>query len=195
MHFPTPLGLTTFVVSILLRAVLVNHVAAWLHTPGADSIVRAVFTPSLTAPATPLHKTPSGSWCPTLHGILMFCTVSVPMGEDDAQHRTSLSLPTRGRPCAPLDAPHMGMVLIAGPEPALCAHPMSARAPLGAGPLNAPLMPELRVRNDVDGQLPPALASMGALRYVWDSLYGTILIEVSGEEVFVNGQRVEPHGT
>lgn len=31
MHFPTPLRLTTFLVSILLRAALVNHVAAWLH--------------------------------------------------------------------------------------------------------------------------------------------------------------------
>ena len=31
--------------------------------------------------------------------------------------------------------------------------------------------------------------------YVWESRYGTILIEVAGEDVFVNGQRVEPHGT
>lgn len=67
--------------------------------------------------------------------------------------------------------------------------------PLGACPLKGPFMPELRVRNDVECRLAPALVSEGALRHVWDSLYGTIVIEVNGEEVFVNGQRVEPHGT
>lgn len=37
------------------------------------------------------------------------------------------------------------------------------------------------------------LASEGVLRYVWESRYGAILIEVAGEDVFVNGQRVERH--
>ncbi len=43
MHFPTPLRLATFAASILLRAVLVNHVAEWLQTQGVESAIRAVF--------------------------------------------------------------------------------------------------------------------------------------------------------
>lgn len=194
MHFPTPLRLTTFVVSIFLRAVLVNHVAAWLQTPGVDSTLRAVLTQRLTAAAAPLHKTSPGSLSPTLRGILMFCTVSGLMGEHDAQDGTSLSLPTRDLPRAPLDAPHMGMVLSAGAGPVLCSHPMPARPPLGAAPVNASLMPEPRARNHLDGQFATASAGDGALCYAWDSPFGTILIQVDGEEIFVNGQRVEPHG-
>ena len=52
---------------------------------------------------------------------------------------------------------------------------------------------EVLLRSDVDGQVPLPLASEGVLRYVWESRYGTILVEVAGEDVFVNGQRVEPH--
>lgn len=36
------------------------------------------------------------------------------------------------------------------------------------------------------------LASDGVLRYVWESRYGSILVEVQGNAIFVNGQRVEP---
>ena len=43
MHFPTPLRLVTFAASILLRAVLVNHVAAWLQSQGVESTIRAAF--------------------------------------------------------------------------------------------------------------------------------------------------------
>lgn len=43
MRLPTPLRLATFAASILLRAVLVNHVAAWLQTQGVESAIRAVF--------------------------------------------------------------------------------------------------------------------------------------------------------
>lgn len=51
MHFPTPLRLATFTASILLRAVLVNHVAAWLQTQGVENTIRAVFVrPSADAP-------------------------------------------------------------------------------------------------------------------------------------------------
>ena len=46
---------------------------------------------------------------------------------------------------------------------------------------------------DVDGQVALPLASEGVLRHVWESRYGTILIEIAGEDVFVNGQRVERH--
>ena len=54
-------------------------------------------------------------------------------------------------------------------------------------------MPEVLLRSNVDGQVALPLASEGVLRYVWESRYGTILIEVAGEDVFVNGQRVERH--
>jgi hypothetical protein len=30
-------------------------------------------------------------------------------------------------------------------------------------------------------------------RWVWQGRFGPMLIEVIGEQVFVNGQRVEPH--
>ena len=59
--------------------------------------------------------------------------------------------------------------------------------------MNAMLMPEVLLRRAEDH--PPALplASEAVLRYVWESRYGSILIEVSGADVFVNGQHVEPH--
>jgi len=37
------------------------------------------------------------------------------------------------------------------------------------------------------------LSSEGVLRWVWRSRFGSILIEVVDNEVFVNGERVEPH--
>jgi hypothetical protein len=37
------------------------------------------------------------------------------------------------------------------------------------------------------------LASEGVQRWVWHSRYGAMLIEVTGGEIFVNGERVEPH--
>jgi hypothetical protein len=43
----------------------------------------------------------------------------------------------------------------------------------------------------VEPSLP--LASDGVRRWVWHSRYGAMLIEAIGTEVFVNGQRVEPH--
>jgi hypothetical protein len=44
-------------------------------------------------------------------------------------------------------------------------------------------------------QLEPSLplGSDGVQRWVWHGRFGAILIEVIGEETFVNGQRVEPH--
>jgi len=59
--------------------------------------------------------------------------------------------------------------------------------------MNAMLRPEVLLRRDGDHQAALLLASEGVLRYVWESRYGSILIEVSGSDVFVNGQRVEPH--
>ncbi len=44
-----------------------------------------------------------------------------------------------------------------------------------------------------NAQPPLPLASEGVQRWVWRSRFGSILIEVVAGEVFVNGQRVEPH--
>lgn len=57
--------------------------------------------------------------------------------------------------------------------------------------MTAPLQPEvLRLReNSPQTQLP--LATEGVLRYVWEGRFGEMLIEVIGDEAFVNGERVE----
>lgn len=56
--------------------------------------------------------------------------------------------------------------------------------------MNAPVFPEVLLRvNDSGDELP--LATAGVLRYVWESRHGEILIEVVGDEIFVNGSRVE----
>lgn len=39
------------------------------------------------------------------------------------------------------------------------------------------------------------LATDGVLRWVWQSRFGAMLIEVVGDDVLVNGQRVEPHAS
>jgi hypothetical protein len=60
--------------------------------------------------------------------------------------------------------------------------------------MNAPLRPEVLLRPALAGPRPQQelpLASEGVLRYVWESRFGPMLIEVRGEEVFVNSQRVE----
>lgn len=58
---------------------------------------------------------------------------------------------------------------------------------------NPSCMPDFVVGQTQD--LPPLLplASPGVLRWVWQSRYRAILIEVIGDAVFVNGQRVERH--
>lgn len=59
--------------------------------------------------------------------------------------------------------------------------------------MNAMLLPEVLLRHADDRQTALPLASEGVLRYVWESKYGSILIEVVGSYVFVNGDRVERH--
>lgn len=56
--------------------------------------------------------------------------------------------------------------------------------------MNAPVVPEVLLRINEHGDDLP-LATAGVLRYVWESRYGNILIEVVGDEVFVNGSWVE----
>lgn len=54
------------------------------------------------------------------------------------------------------------------------------------------LAPEI-VRRPPDDAAQHALplATEGVLRWVWESRFGAILIEVVGEDVFVNGKLVE----
>jgi hypothetical protein len=51
----------------------------------------------------------------------------------------------------------------------------------------------LRPAGDGDRQPPLPLVSAGVQRWVWQGRFGAMLIEVVGEAVYVNGQRVEPH--
>lgn len=59
--------------------------------------------------------------------------------------------------------------------------------------MSAPLKPEVLLRATPDAQPALPLAADGVSRWVWESRYGAMLIEVSGDDVYVNGQRVEPH--
>ena len=57
--------------------------------------------------------------------------------------------------------------------------------------MNAPLLPEvLRLRQD-SPQEALALATEGVQRYVWESRFGAMLIEVVDGVAYVNGKRVE----
>jgi hypothetical protein len=58
--------------------------------------------------------------------------------------------------------------------------------------MNAPLYPERLLRLQADDQLDLSLATSGVERYVWDSRFGQMLIEVTDGRMFVNGQPVEP---
>jgi len=59
--------------------------------------------------------------------------------------------------------------------------------------MNAPLTPEVLLPGDDHPQSPLPLWTQGVARWVWESRYGPILIEVVGDDVFVNGDRVVPH--
>lgn len=58
--------------------------------------------------------------------------------------------------------------------------------------MNAPLRPDVFTRPQPSRQLDLPLASDGVQRNVWESRFGTMLIEVRAGQVFVNGSRVEP---
>lgn len=53
--------------------------------------------------------------------------------------------------------------------------------------------PEVIIGQVDNAQPPLPLASDGVLRWVWHSRFGEMLIEVIGDEVFVNGQPVHRH--
>lgn len=54
-----------------------------------------------------------------------------------------------------------------------------------------PVFREILLRREHDDSELP-LETEGVLRYVWESSFGNILIEVIGSEVFVNGKLVKP---
>jgi hypothetical protein len=57
--------------------------------------------------------------------------------------------------------------------------------------MNAPALEILLGDHDRE-QMPLSLATDGVLRYVWQSAFGPILIEVRGGVAFVNGKPVTP---
>lgn len=56
--------------------------------------------------------------------------------------------------------------------------------------MNAPMFPGVRLQINEHG-VDPSLATASVLRYVGESRYGEFLIEVVGDEIFVNGSRAE----
>ena len=57
--------------------------------------------------------------------------------------------------------------------------------------MNAPLLPEvLRLREDSAQEALP-LATEGVQRFVWESRFGPMLIEVVDGVAYVNGKRVD----
>ena len=56
--------------------------------------------------------------------------------------------------------------------------------------MNAPLLPEILLGLGPVSQSSLDLASEGVQRYVWQSAFGAMLIEVRDGRTFVNGQRV-----
>lgn len=60
---------------------------------------------------------------------------------------------------------------------------------------SVPLAIDVVVGQTDNAQPSLPLASDGVRRWVWQSKFGAILIEVDGPDVFINGQRVEPHAS
>lgn len=57
--------------------------------------------------------------------------------------------------------------------------------------MNAPLLPEVLARRGDSPQADLPLAAEGVLRYVWESRFGPMLIEVQDGQAYVNGQAIE----
>jgi hypothetical protein len=58
--------------------------------------------------------------------------------------------------------------------------------------MNARLQPDVLLRALPSGQAELPLAADGVARWVWESRWGPMLIEVKGDQVYVNGGRVVP---
>lgn len=61
-------------------------------------------------------------------------------------------------------------------------------------PVDAPLLPEVLLGLEQDPQTHLELATKGVLRYLWQSRWGPMLIEVKNGRSYVNDQAVEPFG-
>jgi hypothetical protein len=57
--------------------------------------------------------------------------------------------------------------------------------------MNAPLLPQILLRQDPSPQADLDLATEGVRRYVWSSEWGDMLIEARDGVVYVNGRRVD----
>ena len=58
--------------------------------------------------------------------------------------------------------------------------------------MNEPVLPEVLAWQEPSPQADLPLATQGVLRYVWESRFGPMLIEVRQGRAYVNGQPVEP---
>jgi hypothetical protein len=58
--------------------------------------------------------------------------------------------------------------------------------------VNAPILPEVLSRLEASAQADLPLAAEGVQRYLWESRFGPVLIEVKDGHVYVNEQVVEP---
>jgi len=67
-----------------------------------------------------------------------------------------------------------------------------AAFPPGFPAMNAPILPEVLVQRGEHPQAELPLASEGVLRYVWESRFGPMLIEVRQGRAYVNEEAVEP---
>lgn len=67
-----------------------------------------------------------------------------------------------------------------------------ARCVRHACPVNAPLFLETLIGPTEADQLPLGLVAEGVQRYVWERVFGAMLIEVRDGAVYVNGDRVTP---
>jgi hypothetical protein len=61
--------------------------------------------------------------------------------------------------------------------------------------MNAPLLPEVLTRRGDSLQADQPLAAEGVLRYVWESRFGSMLVEVRDGQAYVNGRAVLPIGS
>jgi hypothetical protein len=61
--------------------------------------------------------------------------------------------------------------------------------------MNALVAPQILRRGDDDhrGDVPVPATSDDTARWVWHGRYGAIVIEVIGDSVYVDGDRVEPY--
>ena len=114
--------------------------------------------------------------------------------QNRSRHDTDLApaVPPYPRPPAALATPRLGLVLTRPPRPEPQLASASSRARAISEPMNTAVFPEIRPNAMDDAQALLPLATEGVLRYVWQSKFGSMLIEVMGDKTFVNGELVEP---